>query len=348
MAIPKVIFIDTSIFDEQCYNFSSSSMSAFIKAARARSLILLMPDTTKREIQRHISDISETALKALEEAKRRAPFLVKWKGWPSYRSIHLIKDELVTLANSELKTFLANFKVVDLDYSDINLHEIMNWYDKGRAPFGPKKQKEFPDAFAIASIITYSNKNECQVAIVSKDNDFMKVCSYYMQLHAFPSLTSLTELLLSENKRLSSLKILLNNNLAILSDSLIDSFCELSFYPEEEPGGDVEDISVSALHLDDLRIIAIGNTEFTVSFDATINYSADVSYTLRDYDDDNWGYEHHMRGNVSEELEISGIAKLLLNSLNGDIEEVNIVEFETDEISVNSAPDEIFDYEMED
>jgi hypothetical protein len=82
MSVPNVIFVDTCVFDEQNYNFDSLALSSFIAAVKGHSFVLLLPDPIQREVNRHIKTRSLDALKALENAKRKAPFLSKWKSWP--------------------------------------------------------------------------------------------------------------------------------------------------------------------------------------------------------------------------------------------------------------------------
>jgi hypothetical protein len=50
MSVPRVIFIDTSIFDEQRYNFQSAAVTAFLDSIKAVSTTLLLPEPTEREI----------------------------------------------------------------------------------------------------------------------------------------------------------------------------------------------------------------------------------------------------------------------------------------------------------
>jgi PIN domain len=50
----------------------------------------------------------------------------------------------------------------------------MEWYHRGRGPFGPKKQKEFPDAIALAAILNFSKREKCSIAVVSQDSDFKR------------------------------------------------------------------------------------------------------------------------------------------------------------------------------
>lgn len=339
MSIPKTIFIDTSVFDEQSYNFSSSSMSAFLDAAKGRTLSLLMPDPTEREIRRHIEERSNSALKALEDAKRRAPFLSKWKEWPVKKGDFYIKWELSKIANAELKSFLDRFDVIKLDYQGINIKEIMNWYDQGRAPFGSgKKRKEFPDALALACILKFADSKQCQVAIVSKDEDHKNACSHYTQLLFFPSLAALTESFLSEETRIESLKALIKEKETIIVKAIEDGFPELSFYPEEEPGGDVEDVTVDDVEFSDLRVVAIGDYEVTIVFIACINYSAFVSYSYREY-----GAKIKKKGTIYDWEEIGGTAKLTLNKSWHDIVEISRLEFENDDVCVRREPDVCYD-----
>ena len=75
MPPPHTILIDTSIFDQQAYNFSSPTVVKFLHVARARKLILILPDVIEREVKRHIKDKSREALKALRRARHDAPFL---------------------------------------------------------------------------------------------------------------------------------------------------------------------------------------------------------------------------------------------------------------------------------
>jgi hypothetical protein len=82
MSVPTAVFLDTSVLAGQQYNFNSTAFASFIAVAKEKKLPLLLPDPTKREIMRQIAERSVAALRALEEARRRAPFLMKWQHFP--------------------------------------------------------------------------------------------------------------------------------------------------------------------------------------------------------------------------------------------------------------------------
>jgi predicted nucleic acid-binding protein len=175
MSVPTNIFIDTSILDEQNYNFSSRAIKAFVEAAEVRKAVLLLPDPTRREIERHIENRSQEVVKVLGEAKRKAPFLKKWKAWPVKRDDFALDYELRKIAMDEWEHFLKHFDVEELDYTGISIEEVMNWYDYQQAPFGSgSKRREFPDALALAALLAYQKKKGVPIAVVSKDRDFQQ------------------------------------------------------------------------------------------------------------------------------------------------------------------------------
>lgn len=108
MSVPTTIFIDTSILDEQNYNFSSAAISAFLETVKNKKITLLIPDPTLREIQRHIKERSEDIIKVLKDAERKAPFLKKWDSWP-------VKQDLLyriqRMAEEEWQGFQKHFNV---------------------------------------------------------------------------------------------------------------------------------------------------------------------------------------------------------------------------------------------
>ena len=81
MLIPTAVFLDTSIFDSQQYNFQSTALATFVPACAKRQLALLLPDPTEREIKRHLRNRVAEVLTAVEGARRKAPFLARLKGF---------------------------------------------------------------------------------------------------------------------------------------------------------------------------------------------------------------------------------------------------------------------------
>ena len=80
MSIPTAVFLDTSILDSQQYNFHSTALSTFVPACAKRGVKLLLPDPTEREVKRHLRERGAETMNTVESARRKAPFLAKFRG----------------------------------------------------------------------------------------------------------------------------------------------------------------------------------------------------------------------------------------------------------------------------
>lgn len=331
MSVPNVIFIDTNIFDEQNYNFDSSAFSPFIAAVKGQNFVLLLPDPIMREVNRHIKTRSLNALKALEDAKRKAPFLSKWKSWPLRLEKHrdILFWELQKIVKKEWGDFLQLFDIKKLSYDEINLNEIMNWYDERRAPFGKgKKRKEFPDALAIASVSAYAKQNGTPVAVISKDGGIKNACDTYTQLLYFKSLPAFTEAILSADELLKKAKALLGAGEKDICNAIDDSFCDLGFYLEGFMDGEIDGVGVNSIVLEESRIVGLGELGCTVAFEAYIEFSA----SFECYDPD--GMCSPGEYSTEDSSFISGTAKVTFNKTWDEVKDIHILDFDKSDIAV--------------
>lgn len=345
MSVPRVIFIDTSIFDGQQYNFQSAAITAFLESFEAVSLTLLLPNPTEREITRHIDEQVDAAGKIVGDAKRRAPILSTWPGWPATFDARDIRWKLRTFAREQWEAFLKHFEVQRLGYAEVSLTRIMNWYEFKRAPFGAgKKSKEFPDAIAVDAIASYAAKNNAAICIVSKDTDFKNACAHYSGFMHFSSLPALTEAILSGDARVAALRTLLDSNLDPIVKRIEAAFPDCSFYPEDDPMGDVEDVAVHDVTVVDFNLIAVGECEFRIAFEAEISYSASVSFddpdSLVGDSEDGYFALRRLSGTVSESTDMSGVAKLLLDAGDKNVVGVVRLEFDRNDVCVSGPPDD--------
>jgi hypothetical protein len=309
MSRPTAVFLDTSIFAGQQYNFESTALSTFIPAAKKRSVKFLLPDPTEREILRQIKERSEEALKALEDARRQAPFLAKWKHYPAKAS-PMVDWEVAKIANSEWNAFLANFDLVKLGYEGVKVDKVMAWYSSATPPFREgKKRKEFPDAFAVAILAEYAKKNDCPVAVVSADKDFKLACDRFSNLFYFESLPALTELLLTDDDRIEQLRKSILADASAIEASVLESD-NFHFY-HDDGELEVRDSSLLVATISNLRIVALGSGEATITFDADI----EGEYKLEDSatGDDEW---------VSETFSIGCTAKVGIDLKSNKVTEI--------------------------
>lgn len=338
MTTPRTCFLDTSILAGQQYNFASIAFTSFAAIAKESGLRLLLPDPTSREVLRQIRERSDEALKAHDTARRRAPFLAKWKHYPNFPQSSLGDWEVKRIANAEWTRFLAQFEVVRLGYEDIKVSEIMDWYDATRAPFADgKKRKEFPDAFAVAILDRYAQKNGAYVAVVSADGDFKRACSLYPSLLYFPSLPSLTELLLGDVAQIAALKELIEHATSTLEEAVIEATSELGFYHSNEQYKDIEDVGDLEYSMRDFNVVALGVDSCTITFSCILSYGVRLSWEEPSYYD-RWDRPEYESARVSDEAALSGTAKLQLGEGLSSIEEISFLKLDDEEIEVTTEP----------
>jgi hypothetical protein len=247
MSLPTTVFLDTSVLAGQQYNFTSTALSTFIPLAKTHSLKFLLPAPTESEILRQIRERSQEALKALEDARRKAPFLAKWKHFPPKANAHLTDWEVMRVATTEWQEFLQNFHVVKLDYGSVDLKAVMQWYDRITPPFREgKKRKEFPDAFAIAIIEAHARKTGESIAVVSDDTDMKLACDRFSSLLYFKSLPALSELLLSDSTKLEEIREAILDDISVVEEAAFDAATELHFYHSDREYK-IEDTKVVSL-----------------------------------------------------------------------------------------------------
>jgi hypothetical protein len=285
---------------------------------------------------RQITDRSVEAFRALEGAKRRAPFLTKWRHFPRLpESRHGGDWEVKQVAVSEWQTFLKQFSVVELGYEAVRLETVMNWYEHLRAPFRDgKKRKEFPDAFAIAALAGYAAETSTYVAVVSADEDFKLACDRFPYLLYFPSLPALTELLLGDTTAVDAVRNLVLAAQGLLEEAAAEEASSLNFYHAHSKYDDIDDIDIDYVTIGEVRIVGLGDRDCTVTFDAELHFSVE----LRWEEDHYYEEPERMSGHVSDYSEISGTAKLRLKSDRSGVEDVSFIEIDQSEVEITEEP----------
>lgn len=335
MSTPTAVFLDTSVLAGQQYNFSSTALSTFIPVARKAGLKFLLPDPTEREVRRQIRSRAQEALDALEVARRRAPFLAKWTGFPKSAHSSIDNWEVTRVATNEWNAFLSQFDIVKLGYEELNVKVVMDWYDRIAAPFREgKKRKEFPDAFAISILESYANKTACFVAVVSEDQDFKLACERFPNLLYFQSLPRLTELLLSAEDGLAKYHAAIEAKIGDLSDVIREQMDDLSFYHQDRHF-EIRDTNVHHPSVHEINVVAIGDNECTITFEAEFESEHELEWEEYNGPDE---YPDRVRRHVSESFNLTGTAKIRFDPKTSDMVEITYATIDDQEFGVSTTP----------
>ncbi|HUW49017.1 MAG TPA: PIN domain-containing protein [Patescibacteria group bacterium] len=336
MAIPRHIFIDTSVLDGCSYNFESAAVQPIIDVASKTPLTLLLPEPTEREIRRHIKGRSDEVFAALRKAQHRAPFLKKWKDWPlKGKHDFWLTYSLNEIATKELDTFLALFQVVKLDTSYIDVGDVMEWHDKGTAPFGKgSKKAEFPDAFALSSLLSFAKKEDQAVAIISADGDFQNASGLHDCLFYYPTLAAYVESLLMSDEHVKKVRDILDTNVDMIAEGIREEFVSLAFYPTDDESAELDNVEVDDVDFSELNIVGMGEKEVSVAFQADVGFSIDAKLDETDWDGPAWHTER-----VSGQATVTGIAKLTVNGDWSDFRSLDILRLDEEEVGVEARQD---------
>jgi len=332
MSIPSAVFLDTSVLDANQYNFQSSALSTFIPACTSRSVTLLLPAPTEQEIARHLDEWSQQAAQALEDARRKAPMLAKWSSLPKDASaFRQVKSEVHLAASKQWDAFLKQLQIVRLGYEGVDLKRVMEWYHRVEAPFqSGKKRKEFPDAFTLAMLEAHATKEKIYVAVVSSDGDFQAACERFDRLLHFESLPRLTEVLLSDDARLETLRAAIDAGIDTLTEAVYEELQHVSCFHEND-GCELRNLDWEDLRRFDQSVVAIGDRECTISFYAQVTVSAKLRFTAPGP----YGYESYEE-RVRDFVELEGTAKLFFNG-DGKIG-VRLLSFDDYEARITETP----------
>jgi hypothetical protein len=332
--IPTAVFLDTSVFDSQQYNFQSTSLSTFAPACVQRSVKLLLPDPTEREIKRHIRDRTREALGTLEGVRRKVPFLASWRGLsPQFGSPQLEDFDAQHVALEQWQSFLRQFSVVRLGYQGLDVAKVMKWYDTAEAPFKEgKKRKEFPDAFAIQMLDAHAQKEKIYIAVVSGDDDFRVACQRYRGLLHFKALPRLTELLLSEDTRVERLRQAIEAKVSLIEEAIFEELQVIDFHHRNER---LEIHGFDTVESDgvEVSIVAVGDGECTITFDTVLRMDFDMRWEEDIEDGPRW-----VQKSVTESVELSGTAKVSFAEGGSEVSEVSLLSFDQKTFALSAGP----------
>ncbi len=324
MPAPDTIFIDTGIFDRECFDFSSSRFRSLLAAVDGQHKKLLLPQPTKLEVEKHISEQSRLAVVALKVAREQHALLRGVAGVPQSRAERdQMIEQLRTQVLAHWVSFKSHFDCVELDYSGVNVAEVMGWYSSVQPPFGlGEKQKEFPDAFTLAILRDYASRTGRSIAVVSTDNDFRKFCDGVSTMRYYANLDTLTSELVAdadERHRFTRAVTLARASIPAIIAQIKQKFPDRGFWHECAPADDDEEVENVVpidcqLTPEDLQVVGISATGFSVSFRAEVTFTADVAYA----DPDSWVnmgegdimYLGRCAGNVTDTAIIHGSAEI--------------------------------------
>lgn len=169
---------------------------------------------------------------------------------------------------------------------------------------------------------------------MSEDGDFKLACDRYPSLLYFKSLPVLTELLLAPPEEIETLRAAVLADVGSLDESISDAARDLQVI-HEDSDYEIDDTNIAGVSISDIRVVAVGHSECTLTFEAEVELENHLVW--REWDDD---HEEHSTENkwILETTLISGAVKVSLNPETHAIADVLLVSLDQDFLEVRENP----------
>lgn len=279
-----MVFIDTSVFKANNYFSATSKINKLAELASKKRISIVLTSITKAEIIKHLTRDIESARKSVR--KKDNEVLRNIKGTDDYYSALDSLDAEKT-ATEMVNAFVKRSEayVIGLEYCK-DIDEIFRKYFKQEFPFSEKKQKEFPDAFALAALEGYNQSRRYKIIVLSTDPDMQNYESDELLAVDYKKYISDK---ISEDVDLSALYTELSSSSDRLKDEFknkIEEFLDdQSLYYDKIENGDIHYISVGNVQVDfnaDEVYINESNDD-SIEFELEIHVDYKVSISYDDY-----------------------------------------------------------------
>lgn len=181
MKFPIEVFVDTQIYESQCFDISERGRLELLKKQVKRGVIkLLTSEIVVQEVKKHIKcNVEKSVNEINKKYNSRELAIFRNSIYDNYFK-KLDCQKLVEEALNRFEGYLSDAKAFFLDINTVAISDVLDDYFSGRKPFGSKNKKsEFPDAFNVSMIKEYK-KEDTPIYVLSSDTDFQDIEGIYV------------------------------------------------------------------------------------------------------------------------------------------------------------------------
>jgi len=264
------VFLDTNIYDASNYSFRNGLFTQLKKYAKDGLLELQINSVVKGEVQKHIREIINKAVKDLNK-------VLSSRELSSFQHLSNYAERMITLSPAywvqttldEFAELLIACKVEDISSEGINVERIVSDYFCMRYPFEQAKKDEFPDAITVWTVNKEIDRlsehnvfpnfvidkeagisDDLIYCIVSNDKGFSEAMKTAVgnrpneDVKLFGALNEFLSFLTVQNEKAAELQEKINNGYIYeLIETAIEDGVSSAAYNVEEPNGYVDDSS---------------------------------------------------------------------------------------------------------
>ncbi len=311
MDAPNNLFIDTSIYRGAGFNYDAIRLAALVEITQFQSILLLLPETTLREMDSHFKRGLVSAEKTMRKALSSEPMLRYFLRPKLINTLDYQRENSRVDAWQDFAQFTSRFnEVLHLGYEYLNIHDVQDWRSELIAPFSERKKNEYSDGMTLSILLNYAKERSEHIAVVSEDDDWRQACERYKELEFYPSALAYSEHRDPEVEQYVKLKLHLKKDpvfRTLISKSLTERELEVGF------GWDIVIHSLNVNEITNLDFAAISNykDDLTAAISVEFTFNADVEY---DHVPDGGEYPIRKRTSIVSMITVDGM--LLLNKCN--------------------------------
>jgi hypothetical protein len=272
----------------------STAFKSLLSLCRMGKASLKLTDVTIREIEANVQHCLKSTNVTLQSKTRDIRILRNFDDAQFDVLFREIDEDRLTAALVKLlKTDFDGANAEIISATEVSAAVVFEKYFQKQAPFGPaKKKQEFPDAFVLSALENWCNKNKQKLYLVSTDTDMQAGCSDRGPLLHLNSIGEFVDMVLrEEDDETEFLAQFFVDNPGPIIEGVKAAFEDRMMYLVDEDGEG--EASVGDVELGSAAVVSLEDNEAVLELDATVSFSAHVSYKDPDA---TWDYK-------SEEVE---------------------------------------------
>lgn len=314
------IFLDTEVYRRYGHNLNDKVLRRLLQVTKDHISTLHITDITIEEINRQLGDTAAEVAQAVNKGNR---LLKNWRHarlQPQGSSAPVDLDA-AALAREAVNNFkfimTVEWQPTRHDAMSIPAKTIFGAYFRRAPPFDKADSKEFPDAFIVAALDSWCQKEHEKMYVVTKDKAMLRAVEQTKTLLPLPTLEDYLALFVDDPTILEEVKRILSSAWDIVEENVRDQLLNLgTSYTGDLHDGEVIDHEAGDGPVKLIRFDIISASDDQIEVVAKVNVP--ITFDVQHLDTSSAWWDSENKEFVGgepevEKLELELILSVLIN-----------------------------------